>query len=58
MDRPELPPDRGVHYGTDRTRRDDVPVRLEVSDGPPTREQAMQGMLGNSGRATSAGSTA
>lgn len=58
VDRPELPPDRGVHYGTDRTLRDGVPVRPEVFDGPPTREQAVQGVLGDCGVIAALGAVA
>lgn len=58
VDRPALPPDSAVRYGVDYTRRDGHLVRPELFDGPPTREQARQGSLGDCGVIAALGAVA
>lgn len=58
VNRPALPPDRAVHYGTDYTVRNGRATRPEVFDGPPTRDQAVQGMLGDCGVIAALGAVA
>lgn len=58
IDRPTLPAEKAVRYGLDRTVRDRELVRTEPFDGEPTRDQAVQGDLGDCGVIAALGAVA
>ena len=58
VDRPALPGDVAVHYGMDLTERNGHLARPETFHGEPTREQAVQGGLGDCGVIAALGAVA